>query len=141
MASANPLFVKFEILKVADIHRNALAMYMFRHRNSFDHHYVKPYTIRNNEPIIQAFQRLSQTQRSFYYWGSMSEPLASKYQRHPNFNMFKLETRDITVTPTQPAGLYYILSYNICIERCFLEVLKLGKYIVTLISFIIGVRL
>ena len=69
VAHTDPLFFRLRILKLDDLYRYSLALYMYRHRQSFAQLHTDSYLIRNRESIAPQYQRLSVAQRSVYYMG------------------------------------------------------------------------
>ena len=57
------------LIKLDDIYRYSLALYMYRHGRSFAQLRTDSYQIRNRESIAPQYQRLSVAQRSVYYMG------------------------------------------------------------------------
>ena len=72
LAHTNPLFKKNNILKLPDVHNFILAQYMFKRKQCNDAMFqrIHEYDTRGGDDAQQAFQRLTQTQRSVYFVGS-----------------------------------------------------------------------
>ena len=73
MSHINPLFARFNILKVADIFDFIVSQYVFQHQELFTATRVKSYLIRAKSNIVHVFQRLLVTQKSVYF----TSPLVS----------------------------------------------------------------
>ena len=71
LAHTNPLFKKNNILKLSDVHNFILAQYMFKRKQCNDVMFqrIHEYDTRGGDDAQQAFQRLTQTQRSVYFVG------------------------------------------------------------------------
>ena len=64
LADTNPLFIWLKILKVDDLHKYELALYMYCHTNNFAHKLRAGYGTRHFQSFVPEFQRLAGTQRS-----------------------------------------------------------------------------
>ena len=69
LSHTGPIFRRLEILKVGDIHKYLVALYVFSHKSQFIHNCPNPYTTRESGSMVPLFQRLSLTQRSMTYYG------------------------------------------------------------------------
>ena len=90
LSHTNSLFLESSILKLDDLFKFNLLIYMFRGR--LDQRFIRPnnYLTRFNCQLLPEFQRLTLTQRSLnfigpYYWNK----LPSSIQSSPNLRLFK----------------------------------------------------
>ena len=62
-----PVFGSLKSMKVCDIHKYLVALYVFSHKSLFIRIRHNPYTTFENSSIVPHFRRLSVTQRSLCY--------------------------------------------------------------------------
>ena len=102
LAHTNPLFIRLKILKVDDLHKYKLALYMYCHTNNCARQLRMGYGTRHFQSFVPEFQRLAGTQRSLSYarpkvWNS----LPASIRNIPRFGAFQSAVKN-----------YYIESYS-----------------------------
>ena len=78
LAHTGPLFLIDKILKVKDIYRFSLGVYMYRNRGSIDFNRQHGYFTRGRQLLLPTYQRLSTTQQSVFFaapssWNSIPD--------------------------------------------------------------------
>ena len=68
-AHTDPLFHSGGVLKISDIFRFSIGVYMFKHRNSFIQFGSHGYDTRNSSNLVPSFHRMNCTQRSLSFIG------------------------------------------------------------------------
>ena len=69
LAHTNNLFLESSILKINDIHRFILGIYMYKEQNNPIFFYSSGYNTRNSSNLYSRRQRLNVTQQSIYFKG------------------------------------------------------------------------
>ena len=69
LAHTNNLFLESSILKINDIHRFILGIYMYKEQDNPIFSFSSGYNTRNSNNLYSRFQRLTLTQQSIYFKG------------------------------------------------------------------------
>ena len=96
----DPLFRKTGILKISDIHRYLLSIYVFKNKDHFlSHENIHNYATRNKSKLCPLFQRLDLSQRCVEFSGSLIwNSLPSNIVNLKSLSSFKKEIKSYFVS-------------------------------------------
>ena len=86
----NDLFLRSQILKLADIFKLNVAIFMFKNRNNLDFQVPHDHYTRSSLELVSNFQRLSLTQKSLFFVGpKLWNTIPAFVKQSPSTNIFK----------------------------------------------------